>query len=111
MKSSLHSVILFLLLVCQMPTPKILLILTLVTESELLYDWRFTANQFVFATSALRLTTSIFELIIYGYDPYVTSSLTRRWICRLQLQLVLASAVILRYESRETHDHILLSHI
>jgi hypothetical protein len=25
--------------------------------SELLYDWRFTANRFVFATSPLRLTT------------------------------------------------------
>jgi hypothetical protein len=30
------------------------------SESELLYDWRFTANQFVLATSPLRLTTSIF---------------------------------------------------
>jgi hypothetical protein len=29
-------------------------------ESELLYDWRFTANQFVLATSPLRPTTSIF---------------------------------------------------
>jgi hypothetical protein len=28
------------------------------SESELLYDWRFTASQFVFATSPLRLTTS-----------------------------------------------------
>jgi hypothetical protein len=34
------------------------------TESELLYDWWFTANQFVLATSLLRLTTSnfIFQL-------------------------------------------------
>jgi hypothetical protein len=31
------------------------------------------------------------------------------WVCRLQLLLVLASAVILRSESRRTHDHILLS--
>jgi hypothetical protein len=30
------------------------------SESEILYDWRFTANQFVLATSPLRLTTSIF---------------------------------------------------
>jgi hypothetical protein len=35
--------------------------------------------------------------------------LTRGWVCRLQLQPVLASAVILRSESRGTHDHILLS--
>jgi hypothetical protein len=31
------------------------------SESELIYDWRFTANQFVLATSPLRLTTSIFS--------------------------------------------------
>jgi hypothetical protein len=27
------------------------------SEAELLYDWRFTANQFVLAQSPLRLTT------------------------------------------------------
>jgi hypothetical protein len=43
--------------------------------------------------------------------PYTTSSLTRGWISRLQLLLVLASAVILRSESRGTHDHILLFQI
>jgi hypothetical protein len=36
-------------------------------------------------------------------------SLTRERVCRLQLLLVLASAVILGSESRRTHDHILLS--
>jgi hypothetical protein len=46
-----------------------------------------------------------------GYSPYVTSSLKRGWVCRLQLLLGLASAVILRSESRGTHDHILLSQI
>jgi hypothetical protein len=35
----------------------------------------------------------------------------RGWVCRLQLLLALASAVILRSESRGTHDHILLSQI
>jgi hypothetical protein len=30
-------------------------------ESELLYDWRFTANQFVLAPSPFRLTASIFS--------------------------------------------------
>jgi hypothetical protein len=30
------------------------------TASELLYDWRFTANQFALAPSPLRLTTNIF---------------------------------------------------
>jgi hypothetical protein len=39
------------------------------TESELLYDWRFTAIQFVLVTSPLRLTTShfIFQLITCSY--------------------------------------------
>jgi hypothetical protein len=38
-------------------------------------------------------------------------SLTRGRVCRLQLLLVLASAVILGSESRGTRDHILLSRI
>jgi hypothetical protein len=46
-----------------------------------------------------------------SHSPYVTSSLTRGCVCRLRLLLVLASAVILRSESRGTHDHILLSQI
>jgi hypothetical protein len=67
------------------------------SESELLYDWRFTASQFVLATSSLRLTTSnsLFQLNTCGYSPYVASSLTRGWVCCLQLLLVLPSAVIL----------------
>jgi hypothetical protein len=62
---------------------------------QLLYVGQFTANQVVFATSPLRLTTSnlISQLNTYGY---VTSSLTRGWVCRLQLLQVLASAFILR---------------
>jgi hypothetical protein len=61
----------------------------------------------------LRLTTSnfIFQLNTSGYCPYVTSSLTRGWVCHLQLLLILASAIIPRSESRGTHDHILLSQI
>jgi hypothetical protein len=50
----------------------------------------------------------IFQLNTCGYNPCVTSSLTRGWVCRLQLLLALANAVILRSESRGTHDHILL---
>jgi hypothetical protein len=59
------------------------------SESELLYNWRFTANQFYLATSPLRLTTSnfIFQLNTCGYSPYVTSSLMRGWVYRLQLLL------------------------
>jgi hypothetical protein len=77
------------------------------SESELLYDWRFTANHFVLATSPLRLTTTIsFQLNTCGHSFHVTSSLTIGWVCRLQLLLALASAVILRSESRGTNDNI-----
>jgi hypothetical protein len=48
------------------------------SESGLLYDWRFTANQFVLAASPVRLTASnfILQLNTCDYSPYVTSSLT-----------------------------------
>jgi hypothetical protein len=61
----------------------------------------------------MRLTTSIciFQLNTCGYSSYVTSSLTRGRVCRLQLLLGLASAVILRSEPRGTLGHILLSQI
>jgi hypothetical protein len=44
-------------------------------------------------------------------SPYVTSTLTRGWVCRLHLLLALASAVILESESRGSHEHILLSQL
>jgi hypothetical protein len=71
------------------------------SESELFHDWSFTANQFVLATSPLRLTISIFFFFLLQFNscshgPYVTSSLIRRSACRLQLLLAFASAVILR---------------
>jgi hypothetical protein len=83
------------------------------SESELLYNWRFTANQFVLATSHLRFTTSnfILQLNTYGYSPYVISFLMRGLVCHLQFLLIFASAVILMSEFRWTHDHILLSQI
>jgi hypothetical protein len=70
-------------------------------------------NQFMLATSPLRLTTSnfIFQLNICFYNPSVTSSLMRGWVCRLPLLLVLVSAVILRFKSGRAHDHIILSQI
>jgi hypothetical protein len=82
-------------------------------ESDFLYDWRFTAIQFVLETSPLRPTTKIFifKLNTCDYNPYATSSLARGWVCRLQLLLALAIAVILRSESRGTHDQMLLSQI
>jgi hypothetical protein len=77
--------------------------------------WR-TQSQSYFTTgslppSLLRPTTRILisQLNTCGYSPYVTSFMMRGLVCRLQLLLVLASAVILRSESRGNHDHNLLS--
>jgi hypothetical protein len=83
------------------------------SESELLYDWCFGADDFVLAASPFRITTNnfIFQLNTCGCSPYVTFSMTRGCVCPLQLLLGLASAVILRSESRGTHDSILLSQI
>jgi hypothetical protein len=55
------------------------------SKSKLLYDWRFTANQFALAPSPLRITTRIFFLQLNpcGRNPYVTPSLTRGWVCLL----------------------------
>jgi hypothetical protein len=64
-----------------------------VQSSELLYDWRFTADRFVLAASPLRATRRIFifQPNTCGYSPYVTSSLKRGWVRRLQLLLALTS--------------------
>jgi hypothetical protein len=53
------------------------------SESELLYNWRFTTYQFILATSPLRLTTRnfFFQLNTCSHSPYVTSSLMRGWVC------------------------------
>jgi hypothetical protein len=58
-------------------------------SSKLLYDWRFTANQFVLASSPLRLTTrDVFsQRNPCDISPYITSSLTRRWVCLLWICL------------------------
>jgi hypothetical protein len=52
--------------------------------------------------------TTVFQFFV---PPDVTSSLTRGRVCHLQLLLVFASAVIIRSESHETNDHILLFRI
>jgi hypothetical protein len=69
------------------------------------------SSSWLSAPSDSRHSNFIFQLNTCGYSPYVASSLTRGWVCHLQLLLALASAVILRSESRRTHDHILLSQI
>jgi hypothetical protein len=108
-------------------------------SSKLLCDWWFTTNEFVLASGPLSPTIKDFffqmnsgsngpyVLFLVGWDwvswycghywpivpdgPYVTSSLTRGWVCQLQLLPALASAVILRSKSHRTQDHILLFQI
>jgi hypothetical protein len=53
----------------------------------------------------------LFQLNTCFRSPYVTSSLTRGWVCRLQLLFFLFSALILGSESLGTDDHILCSQI
>jgi hypothetical protein len=54
------------------------------SESELLYNWLFTANQFVLAPSPLRLKATDFsQPNAFDHSPYVTSSCTRKWGCLL----------------------------
>jgi hypothetical protein len=55
-----------------------------------------------------QISITIRQLQIYSCG---TPSLTRGRVCRLQLLLALARAVILWSESKGTHDHILLSQI
>jgi hypothetical protein len=53
------------------------------------------------------------QLHTCDHSPYIraTFSLTRGWVCHLQLLLALARAFIIGSESRGTRDHILLSQI
>jgi hypothetical protein len=61
------------------------------TKLELLYDWQFTANQFILVPSALRIM--IKDLFLHlnpcGHSPYVTSSLTRGWVHLFKYRLCL----------------------
>jgi hypothetical protein len=58
-------------------------------ESELLYNWWFTANQFILVPSLFWLTTRNFfflKLNIYSRSPCLTSSLKRKSVCLLWTQ-------------------------
>jgi hypothetical protein len=71
-----------------------------IRESKLLYDWRFRLGEEPLGTH----DQHSFQLNTCGYSSYLTSSLMSGWVSRLQLLLVLASAVILGPQSRGTHD-------
>jgi hypothetical protein len=82
------------------------------SESEFLYDWRVYRQSVRLGPKPLETHDHhFFQLNSCGYSPYVTHSLTRGWVCRLQLLLALANAVILGFGSHGTHDHILLPQI
>jgi hypothetical protein len=71
--------------------------LTKKSELTLLYDWQFNANQFVLASSPLRLMTrDLFfpPLSPCGNSPYVRAYLTRRCFCLLWLCLAFHHAYV-----------------
>jgi hypothetical protein len=82
------------------------------SQLTITYDWQFTANQFVLATSPLRPTidfsSSTKQLRLQSLSNFVSDE-------RMGLSITIAagprSAVILGFLSRGTHDHILLSQI
>jgi hypothetical protein len=75
------------------------------SKSKLLYDWRFTANQFVLASSPLRPTTRFFfRLNSCGNSP----SLTRRWVCLSQICLVFRQVYISHI--KHVIEHFFLLH-
>jgi hypothetical protein len=79
------------------------------SKSKLLYDCRFTANQFILAPNPLRITTrEFFRPNPCGHSPYVTSPLTRRWGCLLRIWLSLLSSV--RIVHRACYWKFLLLH-
>jgi hypothetical protein len=67
-------------------------------RSKLLYDWRFTAKQFVLASSPSRLTNrGLFSTEPFGQSPYVNSFLTRRWVCLLWICLAFVKSTYRTY--------------
>jgi hypothetical protein len=68
------------------------------SKSEWLYDWRFTAHHFILASSSLRRAFRVFSSFLLlgpcGNRHYVTSSLTRRWVCLLWIYLTFRQAYV-----------------
>jgi hypothetical protein len=82
------------------------------SESELLYDWLFTANQFVLVPSPLRLTARIFFSIQHLRSQFLYNILSDG---RIGLSFTFAAGPRQHIHSRirvpRTRDHILLSQI
>jgi hypothetical protein len=80
-------------------------------QSKLCYDRRAVGQSVWVSSTHLRLTTSFYYCQTVWVCWCGALSLTRERVCRLQLLLVLARAVILASESRGTRNHILHSQI
>jgi hypothetical protein len=81
------------------------------SKSKLCYDQRSVSQSVLVWTTHLGLKTRLLFIRQLRVCWCGAPSLMRGWVCRLQLLVVLTSAVILRSESRGTHDHILLSQV
>jgi hypothetical protein len=80
------------------------------SKSKFSYDWRSVRQSVLVSSTHLELSPRFLLLSVACLLMRGPSS-TREWVCRLQLLLVLARAVILVSQSRRIHDHILQSHI
>jgi hypothetical protein len=81
---------------------------------KLIYDRRSVGQYVLVSGSRMEpMTRFLFSFWLLQVSWCGASSLTRRWVCNLLVQLLLslARAVILGFKSRRTHDHILLSHL
>jgi hypothetical protein len=81
------------------------------SKLKVCYDRRSFGQSVLVSSTHLGLTTKFLFAIQLRVCWCGALCLMRERVCRLQLMLVLASAVILRPESRGTRDHILLSQI
>jgi hypothetical protein len=55
-------------------------------QSQSYFNWLFTTNQFILASSPLRFkTTDFFLLNSWSHSPYVISSLARESVCLLRM--------------------------
>jgi hypothetical protein len=84
------------------------------SKSKLYQDWRSVGQSALVSDTHLGPATNfpLLSLIIFRRLRVCwcgAPSLTRSRVCIFQLLLGIASAAFLRYESHETHEHILLS--
>jgi hypothetical protein len=71
----------------------------LTSESEILYDWRFSASPF-WLPSFLRHMSRVFgggQLNSYDHGPCVTSSLKRGWVCLFSVRLAFVKCTYRTY--------------